>query len=111
MTNLDGGTATSAVVQPAATTPPPKKHPFHVTAVHGHAVAGKTVTLTITGTGFFGAPRITSNLAGTRARVYKDNGKTLWVHVSTPAGAHGTHVFTIRLANGKSAKKAYSVVA
>jgi len=109
VTNLDGGSATSAVVLPEAT-PPPVVKPFFISGVHGHAVAGKTVTMTISGSGFFGSPRITSNAAGTKVGVLHDTGSLLTIRVSTKAGVHGVHTFTVTLANGKSGKKNYVVV-
>jgi hypothetical protein len=108
--NPDGGSA-SVVILPAATvTKPPAPKPFHVSGVHGHAVAGRTVTLTISGSGFHGQPRIKSNAAGTKAVVSKDSGKVLTVRVSTKAGTKpGVKVFTITQ-SGKSAKTHYSVI-
>ena len=83
---------------------------LHATRVNGSAVVGRTVTLTITGTGFYGAPKITSNEAGTKAIVTHDSGKSLTVGVTVRAGSRkGEHTFTIRLANGRSCKVNYSV--
>jgi hypothetical protein len=80
----------------------------HVAWVHGHAVVGRTMTLTIGGSGFYGRPRITSNEVGTRAVVSRDTGKLLTVRVTVRAGSRtGWHTFTIRLANGKSCKANY----
>lgn len=107
VTNLDGGSATSATVLPAATITPPKPK-FHVSAVHGHAVHGKTVTLTISGTGFYGAPKVTSSAKGVKAVVSHDTGKVLTVVVTTPANVTGTHTFTVRNPNGKTGKVNYS---
>jgi hypothetical protein len=107
VSNLDGGTATSGTVLQSSTPPAPA---FKVTGAHGTAVAGKTSTLTITGTGFYGQPKITSNAAGTKVGVSKDTGKVLTIRVTTKAGTKaGTHVFTIRLANGKTGRANYSV--
>jgi len=104
--NPDGGTATSGTVL-SGVTPPPA---FHVSGAHGTAVAGRTSTLTITGTGFYGQPRITSNAAGTKVGVVRDTGKVLTIHVTTKATTKaGTHTFTVTLANGKSGKANYSV--
>ena len=78
--------------------------------VKGSAVVGRTVTLTITGTGFYGAPKITSNEAGTKAIVTYDSGRLLTVRVTGRAGSRkGEHTFTIRLANGKSCRVNYLV--
>src|SRR5665213_2184883 len=109
VSNPDGGSAISATVLAAATTKPPAK-PFHVSGVHGRAVAGETVNLTITGTGFHGQPRITSSAPGTRSVVSRDTGTTLVVRVTTKKGTKpGVKVFTITQ-SGKVAKTHYSVI-
>ena len=109
VTNADGGSATSAAVLAAATpVTPPKAVNLHTTGSHGVAMVGKTVVITITGGGFYGQPKLTSNAAGVKAVVIKDNGKMLTVRVTVRAGAaRGWHTFTIRLANGKMAKVNY----
>jgi len=107
--NPDGGTATSGTIlaaKAAGTT-----STFHVTGAHGTAIAGKTVTMTISGTGFYGQPKITSTAAGTKVGVSKDSGKVLTIRVTTKAGVRGEHTFTIRLANGKTGKANYAVKA
>jgi hypothetical protein len=109
VTNADGGSATSTTaVLPAVAV---KKAPaFHVSGVHGAAVAGKTVTITISGTGFYGQPKITSTAGGTRVGVLHDTGKVLTIHVTTKKGVAGEHTFTVTLANGHSAKVNYKIV-
>ena len=83
---------------------------LHATRVHHYARVGRTVTMTIVGTGFYGKPTITSNEAGTRAVVTHDSGKLLTVRVTVRAGSpKGKHTFTIRLANGKSCRIYYLV--
>jgi hypothetical protein len=77
--------------------------------VHGSAVAGETVTLTISGTGFYGQPKVTSTAVGTKAVVTKDSGTLITVRVTSKAGVTGEHTFTVTLANGKSAKRNYSI--
>ncbi len=68
--------------------------------VVGHAVAGVTVPLIITGLGFYGRPRVTSH-AGTTAVVTKDNGTQLTLRVTVkPRSRNGIFTFTIALANG-----------
>jgi len=95
VTNLDGGSATSATVLAAATTKPPAK-PFRVIRVGGHAVVGRTVSVTIIGTGFHGQPHITSTAPGTKAIVSHDNGTRLVVRVTTRATTKpGVKVFTV----------------
>jgi len=111
VTNADGGSATSTTaVLPASTT---KTAPaFHVSGVHGAAVAGKWVKVTISGTGFYGQPKITSNAAGSKFAVSKDTGRLLTVKVWTKAGTKaGEHTLTVRLANGKSGKAGYNIKA
>ncbi len=110
VTNPDGGSATSTTAVLAAQSA--KKAPaFHVSGVHGAAIAGHTVRVTITGTGFYGQPKVTSNAAGTRARVSHDTGRLLVVIITTRAGMHGEHVLTIRLANGKTGRAGYNIKA
>jgi hypothetical protein len=112
VTNLDGGSATSAVVLPAAT-PPVKKpapKPFHVSGVSGRAVVGETVNLVIAGTGFHGQPKIKSSAPGTKAVVSRDTGTRLVIRVTTSAAtAPGTKVFTITQ-SGKVAKIHYVLI-
>jgi len=107
VTNPDGGSATSATPVLLAATPPAPK--FHVNGVHGAAVAGKTVTVVITGTGFFGQPRITA--AGYKFGVTKDSGTVLTVKVTAKAGLKGEHTLTVTLANGKSGKAGFNTKA
>jgi hypothetical protein len=108
VTNANGGSATSTTAVLPATAPPVAG--FHITGAHGSAKSGKTSTLTISGTGFYGQPRITSNAAGTRVGVSGDTGKLLTIHVTTKKGVAGEHTFTVTLANGKSAKVNYKIV-
>jgi hypothetical protein len=104
VTNVDGGSASSVVLALSAAKPA-----FKVSGAHGTAIAGKTSTLTISGTGFYGQPKITSTAAGTKVGVAKDTGKVLTIHVTTKKGVAGEHTFTIRLANGKTAKANYLI--
>jgi hypothetical protein len=109
LTNPDGGTTTFNLNAPAVTPPPAQGGAnLHTTGAHGFAVVGKTVTITITGGGFYGQPTLTSTAAGVKAVVVKDNGTMLTVRVTTTSvHARGWHTFTIRLANGKMAKVNY----
>jgi len=86
------------------------KVPLHASSVVGGAWAGRAVDVTIIGTGFFGQPRIISNMGrGTTARVIHDTGKRLTVRVSVRSGTpRGVHVFRITLGNGKSCNVHYS---
>jgi hypothetical protein len=67
--------------------------------VIGHAVAGRTVTLAIAGSGFYGRPTVTSH-TGTVVTVLRDTGTTLVTRVKAKAGSRsGTFTFTITLAD------------
>ena len=102
----------STVMTFTAKKAPPKKVAVGLRAirVNGFVWVGRTVTVTIVGTGFYGQPTITSNEAGTTAIVAHDNGRVLVVRVTLLAGsATGWHTFTITLANGKSCKVNYLV--
>jgi hypothetical protein len=77
------------------------------TRVVGYAVAGRTVSLAITGSGFYGRPRVTSH-TGTRVLVTKDSGTLLFLKVTvTPRSRRGTFTFTITLANGDKCQVKY----
>jgi hypothetical protein len=92
------------------TTTPPAPVSFYAAWVHGTPLVGRTVTVMIGGSGFYGQPRITSTEVGTRAVVSHDSGKLLTVRVTVRAGSRkGEHTFTIRLANGKSCRVNYLV--
>jgi hypothetical protein len=77
--------------------------------VHGAAVAGRTVTITISGTGFYGQPRVTA--AGYKFGVTGDSGRLLTIRVTAKAGLHGEHLLTVTLANGKSGKAGFNTKA
>jgi hypothetical protein len=78
------------------------------TSVVGYAVAGRSTTLTIHGTGFYGHPSITSHL-GTTAVVTRDTGQALVVRVDVRARSRkGVFTFTILLANGESCQIRYN---
>jgi hypothetical protein len=78
------------------------------TSITGDAVAGKTKTLTIHGSGFYGNPRVTSHL-GTTAVVTRDTGKSLVVRVTVRSRSRkGVFTFTIVLADGESCQIRYN---
>ena len=78
------------------------------TSIIGHAVAGRTRTLIIYGTGFYGDPRITSHL-GTTAVVTRDTGKALVLRVAVRSRSrNGVFTFTIVLADGESCQIRYN---
>jgi hypothetical protein len=107
LTNPDGGSGTFPLnggPNPNTITPAPK-----ATAVHGLVHTGKRSTVTISGTHFYGQPKITSNAKGTVARVTKDSGKLLTVTVTTKKTTpKGVHVFIIRFANGEQTSVHYT---
>ena len=74
----------------------------HALRVIGTAIAGRTVVVTIVGSGFFGQPRIISSTGrATYAVVTHDTGKALTVRVTVKAGTPvGVHVFKIIFSNG-----------
>ena len=92
-------TFAAAPTPPTTTpTPPPAPRAFRVVGV---VFTGKRTVVTITGRGFFGQPKITSNARGTRVGVLHDRGTSLTVAVYVSATTpRGMHVLTIRLANG-----------
>jgi major membrane immunogen (membrane-anchored lipoprotein) len=103
-------TVTAPVVTPPPTSTTTTTVPSGPSAsvVHGHAVAGRTVTLSIDGSGFSGRPRVTSH-AGTTALVVRDTGRVLVVRVSVKAHSrNGLFTFTITLANGRSCQVRYN---
>lgn len=96
-------TFTLTVVKPP---PPPPAKPT-ATLVRGTVVAGRTVTIAIDGTGFFGQPRVTSH-AGTSAAVLRDTGTVLIVRVkSVVHSRNGTFTFTITLSDGDTCQVHY----
>ena len=104
--NADTGTyfynliVTADVVVPATTGPV-------ATRVVGYAVAGRSVSLAIIGSGFFGRPLVSSH-AGTTALVTKDSGTLLIVKVTVkPRSRNGTFTFTIRLSDGTQCQVKY----
>ncbi len=86
------------------------KVPLRASSVVGGAWTGRTVNVTIVGSGFYGQPRIISSTGrDTTARVIHDTGKRLTVRVSVKTGTpRGVHVFRITLSNGKSVNVRYS---
>ena len=80
--------------------PAPK---LHASRLIGSITAGKTSTVTIVGTGFLGASKVTSNAAGTKVRIVHVTSTRIVVHVTVKKGTHrGTHTLKIALRNGKS---------
>ncbi|MDE3044902.1 MAG: hypothetical protein KGJ10_08800, partial [Acidobacteriota bacterium] len=93
-------TTTSTTSTTTATTAPPITLPAAFVVI-GHAVAGRTVPLTITGLGFYGRPKVTSH-AGTSVVVTRDTGSALYVRVYVrPGSRNGVFTFTLTFAGGQ----------
>jgi hypothetical protein len=109
LTNPDGGSGTFPLnggPNPNTVTPAPK-----ATHVNGVVHTGKTTTVTISGTHFYGQPKITSNAKGTTVHVVKDSGKLLTLKVATKSTTpKGIHTFIIRFANGEQTNVKYNDV-
>jgi len=76
--------------------------------VIGHASPGKTMTLSIKGSGFYGRPSVTSH-HGTTALVMRDTGTMLAVRVTVaPRSRNGIFTFTVTLPNGQSSQIKYN---
>ena len=84
-----------------ATTPTPSGVSPVAHRVIGHAVAGRTVTLEIIGSGFSGRPTVLSR-AGTTAVVTGDSGTRLKLRVAVrPRSRRGIFAFVIVVPSGK----------
>jgi hypothetical protein len=109
LTNPDGGSGTFPLnggPNPNTITPAPK-----ATHVNGVVHTGKKSKVTISGSHFYGQPKITSNNKGTKVQVAGDNGKLLTVWVTTTKTSHrGIHTFIIRFANGGQTSVKYNQV-
>jgi len=84
--------------------------PYKVSRVVGAVFVAQTRTVTLVGSGFYGDPRVLSNVPGVTARVMRDTGTHLVVRVSVRPGVRvGVHRFTVILANGKRAAVRYNL--
>lgn len=108
MTDVNGQSTTGSLS--ITTNKVVTKPRFRAIKVHGYARVGRSVSLTITGVGFYGRPRVTSNERGTKVVVLHDRGTQLVVRVKVaPRSRRGWHTFTIRLANGSVSRINYLV--
>jgi hypothetical protein len=70
--------------------------------VVGSVTKGKKGNITVTGYNFSGRPKVTSNVAGFKAIVTRDTGKSLVISVTvTGASKAGVKVLALAFANGK----------
>jgi hypothetical protein len=76
----------------------------------GSAVStGRTVRASIIGSGFYGHPRVLSNVFGTRVAVTRDSGRVLSIRVTVAAGTRrGVHTFTVIFAHGERTSVRYN---
>jgi hypothetical protein len=107
LTNPDTGSGTFTLnggPNPALATPKPV-----ASAAHGAAHLGKTSTVKITGTHFYGQPKVTSNDPGVKVTVSGDTGKILTLHITSKATSKtGVHTLTITFKNGEATHVKYS---
>ena len=76
----------------------------------GSVTKGKKSTITVTGYNFSGRPKLTSNVAGFKATVTRDSGKTLTVVITvTGSTKPGVKVLAMAFSNGKRASVKYSL--
>ncbi|MCU1363406.1 MAG: hypothetical protein JWM55_1234 [Acidimicrobiaceae bacterium] len=108
-------TATRAAVAPyapatsVATTVTISSAPKAVRVV-GPVTKGKKSTITVTGYNFSGRPKVTSNVAGFKALVTRDSGKTLTVTITVTGSTRpGVKVLALAFANGMHASVKYSL--
>jgi major membrane immunogen (membrane-anchored lipoprotein) len=108
VTDATGDKGTFAFTLTVKATPPPPPAAPTATHVIGHVVAGKTVTLEIVGSNFYGQPHVTSHL-GTIATVTRDAGHALIVRVTSRAHSrNGVYTFTITNPDGATCTVKYN---
>jgi hypothetical protein len=107
LTNVDGGSGTFTLnggPNPNTATPAPK-----ALAAHGVAHLGKTSSVKVSGTHFYGQPKVTSNDPGVKVTVNGDTGKLLSLRITTKKTSKtGVHTLTITFKNGESTHVKYN---
>jgi hypothetical protein len=99
-------TSTSTSVVSPVLLPPP----LEATRVSRSVISGRTTKLIISGTGFYGRPRVLTGTACITALVIRDTGTSLTVRVAAKlTSRRGTHLFTIVLLNGKKTRIHFQV--
>ncbi len=107
-TNPDGSTVSFPLNGGTAPKPPVKVAPRAI-RMSAAVWTGKRTVVNIIGVGFYGQPRITSNVGGTHVGVMRDNGKVLVVVVTVAKNVHvGVHTFTLVFANGQQTSVRYN---
>jgi hypothetical protein len=70
---------------------------------------GRTTVTSIHGAGFYGRPRVESNVFGTKVRVTRDSGRVLTIRVTIAGGTpRGVHTFTIVFTHGERTSVRYN---
>jgi hypothetical protein len=112
-TTTTSTTSTTTTTAPVTTTTTVTHHgrpPLFCKKDHGSARVGRTVKNAITGGGFYGRPKITSNEFGTKVGVIHDYGNLLIAKVTVRHGSKlGWHTFKISVADGRFCKVNYLV--
>jgi hypothetical protein len=108
--NANGGTATSAVVL-AGTSPPPPPPAPHITSEKGNAVIGRTVSISVVGTGFSGKPSVTTSGTLVKVVVLGASATHLVVRVIAAKTARtGRRTLTFTFAKTKVARVTYLII-
>jgi hypothetical protein len=108
VTNLNGGSATSATV---LGTPPPPPPAIHITKEKGNAVVGRTVVITVTGSGFPGKPSVTTTGTLVKVVVTHATATALTVRVTATKSARpGRRTLTFTFAPSKIARVNYLII-
>jgi hypothetical protein len=103
-TNPDGGTTTMTL-----NGGPVPKPAIKAVKVVSAVWTGKTTTTHIIGSGFYGQPKITSNVGGTKVSVSGDSGTVLTIHVAVAkTSPRGVHTFTLQFKNGEVVRVKYN---
>jgi hypothetical protein len=99
--------ATSAATTVTIAAHYPKKP--KATRMGSAVLTGRTVRTSIIGSGFYGHPRVLSNVFGTRVAVTRDSGRVLSIRVTVAAGTRrGVHTFTVIFAHGERTSVRYN---
>jgi hypothetical protein len=100
--------ATYALVKSLATTVTVATQRPTASRMSSAVWTGRTVMTSIIGSGFYGRPRIISNVGGTKVSVMRDNGHVLTIRVKVASGTPaGMHRFTLIFSGGQRTSLRY----
>jgi len=100
--------ATYALVKSLATTVTVATQRPTASRMSSAVWTGRTVMTSIIGSGFYGRPRIISNVGGTKVSVIRDNGHVLTIRVKVASGTPaGRHRFTLIFSGGQRTSLRY----